>query len=118
MTIPLRAARLGGKNLKIKGWRRLEDDLRTLIASGFEAETCKLFTEEASLPALCGVPAGSEGAEIAHCDSNSPGRGSAKCTYNSLHDTDWNLGLVEIGALFDVQFEISGQSAGWGFGHQ
>src|SRR5437667_10405607 len=34
-------------------------------------------------------------------------------TYNSLHYADWNLGLVEVWALFNVQFEICGQSAGW-----
>src|SRR5712691_5386225 len=34
-------------------------------------------------------------------------------SHNSLHYTDWNLGLVEVWALFDVQFKISGQSAGW-----
>jgi hypothetical protein len=57
----------------VQTWRRLEDDLRTLIASGFDAETCKLLTEEAPLPALCDVSAGSESAEITHCESNNPG---------------------------------------------
>src|SRR6266705_1870518 len=32
-------------------------------------------------------------------------------TYDPLHYTDWNLGLVEVWALLDMQFEISGQSA-------
>ena len=34
-------------------------------------------------------------------------------THNSLHYADWNLRLVEVWALFNVQFEISGQCAGW-----
>jgi len=33
--------------------------------------------------------------------------------HNSLHYADWNVGLVEVWALFNVQFEISGQCAGW-----
>ena len=32
-----------------------------------------MLTEEAPLPALCGVSAGSESAEIIHCESNNPG---------------------------------------------
>ena len=45
-------------------WRTLEDDLRTLIASGFDDEVRKLLTEEAPLPP-CNVSANSKIVEIA-----------------------------------------------------
>ena len=32
-------------------------------------------------------------------------------THDPLHNANWYFGLVEVRALFDVQFEISGQSA-------
>src|SRR6266700_3077088 len=34
-------------------------------------------------------------------------------THDPLHHADWHLGLVEVRALFDVQFEISHQSTTW-----
>lgn len=55
-----------------RNWRALEDDLRTLIASGFDAEIVKLLTEEAPLAALCQVGADSESAGSAHCEGSTP----------------------------------------------
>src|SRR5437867_24390 len=34
-------------------------------------------------------------------------------THDPLHNADWYFGLVEVRALLDMQFEISGQSTTW-----